>query len=148
MHFLHIGEPIGGNNHACLTARINEAQNGTLEYFGKDCQYDHGCSLCMIPRVDRLILRGLKRTSSLDSMYFFQSYIQFPNTTKLNFNGYTASDIVWDFKDQMISLYNRGRLEASIGAKFPFGTLKGKLHSEHENSTTLRSVKLTRVCRK
>ena len=91
-------------------------------------------------------MRGFKRTSSLDNLYFFQTFIQYPNTTKIYFIGYTVSDMVWDFVDQMMRVYVRGQLAASIETKIPLGTMEGKIVSNDKNTTTSHSVKLSRVC--
>ena len=47
------GEPNGGLLHKCVAVRLNGIKS---TYHDQDCEQDHACSLCLIPKVNYYIL--------------------------------------------------------------------------------------------
>ena len=88
------GEPNGGLLQKCVAVRLNGNKS---TYHDQDCEQDHACSLCLIPKVNYYVLRGMNKrlAQKIDTQYYLSNE-KFKPISSINYIGLKNSLIEYN----------------------------------------------------
>ena len=136
-------QPNGLEYQQCVA--ISLATGKILDH---DCRAIERCSLCEFYGAIKFHIRGLPKTSPIDTDYIFEPRLQKENG--MAFLGYRQYLIRWIYKNNSWEILDRSNLEHVIGhfqnsqSKYPIGSGYWKISSDNFESDLIR-LKLSKV---